>query len=219
MNRTPLSLFLIVPVVSVGLFAQNASKLELFGGYSYFGAGSNMSATSISLDTANLNGWNAAANFGLTPRIGMVADFSGHYGNRDVQLPTGSNPSVHPRPGNMHQYTSLFGPEFRVLKNSRVTVNVRALAGIAHLNTFPALLLQPIQSTPLLIGNSGAPITELTVAGGNGFAASFGGSIDYRINDLLSYRIIQPEYLLTRFSGSTPPNIRVSTGIVLKFGR
>jgi hypothetical protein len=216
-------LLLLVPALGVGLFAQDAPKLEVFGGYSYLGAGSNTSATSFGFDTANLNGWNAAAKFNVTSRIGIIADFSGDYGDRAVTVPAGSNPALQPRPSEMRQHTFLFGPQFRLFTNKRVAVNVRALAGVAHANTLVAPLAQPIESAPppsgeWFIGVPGAPITELTAAGGNGFAASFGGSIDYRFNDRLSYRVVQPEFLLTRLGGSSQPNLRVSTGIVLKFG-
>ena len=125
--RTALFVF-ITPVLSVGLFAQNATKVEIFGGYSYFGLGSTTSATTFGLDRANLNGWNAAAKFNVTPRIGVVADFSGHYGDRAVRLPVESNPALQPKPGNMRQHSFLFGPEVRLLTNRRVAVNVRALA-------------------------------------------------------------------------------------------
>jgi hypothetical protein len=216
--KTALSLFFITPVLSVGLFAQSAPKVELFGGYSYFGAGSTTSATAFGLDTANLNGWNAAAKINVTPRLGLLADFSGHYGDRGITVPVGSNPTLQPKPGHMRQHTFLFGPEACLLTKKRVAVNVRALAGVANRNTLVAPLALPIESTPPLIGNPVAPITQLSFSGGNGFAASFGGSIEYRITDRLAYRLIQPELLLTRFGGSTQADVRISTGIVFRFG-
>lgn len=88
-----------------------------------------------------------------------------------------------------------------------------------RLHPLVAPLPQPIESTPPLTGGPGAPVTHLTFSGGNGLAASFGGSVDYRINDRLSYRIVQPEFLLTRCGGSAQPGIRVSTGIVFAFGK
>jgi hypothetical protein len=36
---------------------------------------------------------------------------------------------------------------------------------------------------------------------------------------LIFYRLIQLELLLTRFGGSTQADVRVSTGIVMTFGR
>lgn len=218
-NKMAMRLLVVVPILSVGLSAQNVPKSELFGGYSYFGARSVSSAGVAGLAGANLNGWGAAAKVNVTPRIGLLADFGGQYGGRRVQLPAGSNPSIQPRAGNVRQHTFLFGPEFRVLKTDRIVVSLRALAGVANRNTLVALLSQPIESTPPLIGNPGPTITQLTVNGGNGFAASFGGSVDYRINHKLSYRLIRPELLLTRFGGATQPDLRIATGLVFTFGR
>jgi len=55
------------------------------------------------------------------------------------------------------------------------------------------------------------------------FTAAFGGSIDYRITDRLSSRIVQPELLLTRsgsaFAGDwNQYNFRLSTGLVFTSG-
>src|SRR5207244_9253731 len=98
------------------------------------------------------------------------------------------------------------GPEVRVLKRARVMVNLRVSMGVAHTNTL-------------------APqITRFRFPSANNtFAASFGGSVDYRITDRLSYRIVQPELLLTR-SGSMGENwnqynFRLSTGVVFTCGR
>src|ERR1017187_9311299 len=86
--RTALTLFIITPALSVGLFAQNTPKLELFGGYSYFGLPA-VAATGFT--AANLNGWNASAKLNLRPRIGLVADFGGNYGERRT-VPTQFQP-------------------------------------------------------------------------------------------------------------------------------
>jgi hypothetical protein len=49
------------------------------------------------------------------------------------------------------------------------------------------------------------------------FASAIGGGIDTRIAHRLSWRIIQGDYLITRFGSSTQNNVRVSTGIVFRF--
>jgi hypothetical protein len=220
-NKIPMRLLLLSvgPILSVGLLAQDVPKVGLFVGYSYLRTGGVSNAGLVGLGAVSLNGWDASAKFNVTSRIGLLADFSGQYGDRRVQLPAASNPALQPRPGDFRQHTFLFGPEFRVLGTDRIAVNLRALAGVANRNTLVAPLSQPIESTPPLIGNPATPITQLTVSGGNGFAASFGGSIDYRINDRLAYRFVQPEPLLTRFAGSTQPDFRVATGLVFTFGR
>src|SRR5436853_7478877 len=47
--------------------AQEVPKAEVFGGYSWAGG--------------NFHGWNASVTGNITKRLGIVADFSGHYGS------------------------------------------------------------------------------------------------------------------------------------------
>jgi hypothetical protein len=57
-------------------------------------------------------------------------------------------------------------------------------------------------------------------AGGVGdtaFSMAIGGGMDYQVNDRFSWRIIQGDYLLTRFFGNTQNNGRLSTGIIYRF--
>jgi hypothetical protein len=49
------------------------------------------------------------------------------------------------------------------------------------------------------------------------FATALGFGIDYRLEHGLSWRVIQGEYLITRFGSSTQNNARLSTGIVFRF--
>jgi len=97
--------------------------------------------------------------------------------------------------------------EFKLLHRGRFTVNLRALAGIMRQSNLflPYLGLQ------------------FAYGGANLFAASLGGSVDYRISDRFSYRVIQPELLTTvSNAGGTLrayPNAQVSTGLVFSFGK
>lgn len=207
------------PVLNIGLFAQDSPKAEVFGGYSYFASGSASTSGSVGLDSAHLNGWAAAVKVNLTRQIGLVADFGGEYGDRRIQLPSGSNPSIQVKSGAARQHTFLFGPELHALKTNRFIVNLRALAGATNRNTLVAPLVQPVEPIPPLVGSNGPLITALSASGGTEFAASFGGSIDYKVTERLSYRIIQPELILARFNGSTQLNFRLSTGFVLNLGK
>ena len=191
-------LALLVLLFPLSVAAQATPKLEVFGGYSYLRL---TEQPRTLLKSARLNGWNASVKLNATPRIGLLADFSGHYGQREL-TPFTLNTVTTP----VRQHTYLFGPEVRVLKSARVTVNLRALMGVAHTNA----LAPPI-------------IRFTSPSANNTFAASFGGGVDYRISDRLSYRIVEPEFLLTR-SGSMATgnwnqyNFRLSSGIVFTSG-
>lgn len=51
------------------------------------------------------------------------------------------------------------------------------------------------------------------------FALAAGGGIDVKLTDRVALRLIQADYLMTRFSAMRQDNIRLSAGIVLRFGR
>lgn len=86
-------------------------------------------------------------------------------------------------------HTFLFGPQISF--PARVSPFAHALFGGAH------------------VSGGGASDTS--------FSAAIGGGIDTRIGHGLSWRIIQGDYLMTRFFGSRQDNARLSTGIVFRF--
>lgn len=53
--------------------------------------------------------------------------------------------------------------------------------------------------------------------GDSAFAMAIGGGMDYEINQRFSWRIIQGDYLLTKFGNDTQNNGRISTGVVFRF--
>jgi len=61
------------------------------------------------------------------------------------------------------------------------------------------------------------------VRAGNGgsetaFGAAIGGGVDVPFRDALALRLIQFDYLFTRFGGTTQNNMRLSFGIVFRLG-
>ena len=211
-------LMLLFPLTVV---PQEPPKVEVFGGYSCL-ALTEQSRTS--LKAASLSGWNASVKLNVTPRLGLLADFAGNYGQRGLTPYTinslttpGELMRVEAVPGDMGQHTFLFGPEVRFLRRDRLSVNVRALIGVAHTNMLVLPLREPIQRP------TGSPITERTFPSASMFAAAFGGSLDYRITNRLSYRIVQPEILLTRMGSAASENwnqytFRLSTAVVFTSG-
>jgi hypothetical protein len=193
--RAAIVVIVLFPILALG---QETPKVEAFGGYSYLGLSRQ---PRLGFESADLNGWKASVKFNLTQRIGLLADFSGHYG----QL------ALTPRPNGLslgsvsrRQHTYLFGLETRILTISRIRLNGRALMGVAQANN---------SALPQLI----PPIASSV------FAAAIGASVDYRITDRLSYRIFEPELLVTRFGSSATNawqhyNFRLSSGLVFTSG-
>lgn len=86
-------------------------------------------------------------------------------------------------------YTYLFGPQVSV--PSRVSPFARVLLGGAH------------------FGGQGS--------GGSSFSIAIGAGIDAELTQKIYWRLVQSEYLVTGFGNRTQNNLRVSTGIVLRF--
>lgn len=86
-------------------------------------------------------------------------------------------------------HTFLFGPQ--VSWSARVSPFAHLLVGGAHVST--------------------GPYSE------NSLSAAIGVGIDMRLKEHIYWRIVQGDYLLTRFFGNTQSNVRASSGIVFKF--
>lgn len=105
-------ILLAITLVFGSLFAtaQSTSKLDVFGGYSYFNG-----ATAGGGGTYSLNGWNAQATYNLNRWLGATADFGGYYGS-----PFGPSASTH---------SFLFGPTIS-MRTPRFTPYAHVLFGV-----------------------------------------------------------------------------------------
>jgi opacity protein-like surface antigen len=167
--------------------AQVPTSGNVFVGYSY----QNTSSTSLGVvdgNRANLNGWEATLEGKVFPWIGIVADFSGHYGTENEQIAN----------VNAHEFDALFGPRVSV-SFGKFRPFAEALFGAGHITTSAT-------SGGL---NVGSPSDT-------SFATALGGGLDYKIIRPIAWRV-QGDYVQTRFFGNTENNVRISTGIVLKF--
>jgi hypothetical protein len=76
--------------------------------------------------------------------------------------------------------------------------------------------------TPVFTPFGHALFGDSHVGGGgfsdNAFATAIGGGVDWNVNHLLALRLIQADYLMTRFASTTQNNGRFSVGVVFKFG-
>ena len=98
---------------------------------------------------------------------------------------------------NLNNYTYTFGPVLSLRANKAYTPFVHALIGGDHAT---------------------ASASGLGSASGNGYALMAGGGVDFNINRGLAFRAAQADWMLVHTNGSTSgKNLRISTGIVLKF--
>jgi outer membrane protein OmpA-like peptidoglycan-associated protein len=180
-------------------------RFELFAGYSYLRAVPTLAAGNRLMW---MNGGSASIAFNVNRYLGLVADF-GAYTNSEMRFTGAYTSTVDVNNANVAAFSYLFGPRVSFRKFDRVTPFLQVLAGGAHANqvtltgcTFSCTLL-PTQDT---------------------FAMTAGGGLDVRIHRHLAIRVIQAEYLMTRFTSyttgaaGTQNDMRLSSGIVFRFG-
>jgi outer membrane protein OmpA-like peptidoglycan-associated protein len=179
-------------------------KAELFLGYSYL-------RSVPTLEAGNrvvwLNGGSGSIAFNVNRYLGIVADV-GDYTNSEIRFQGAykSTVDVNDADGGVMSY--LIGPRLS-FRHDRITPFVQALFGGVHASevtladcTFSCTLL-PAQTD---------------------FAWTAGGGLDVRVHRHFAIRIIQAEYMMTRFqdysTGDTGSqnDVRLSSGLVFRFG-
>jgi opacity protein-like surface antigen len=193
------------PAPSSGRTYRSYPRAELFLGYSYIRGVPTLSPGNR-MDY--LNGGSTSIAFNLNRTLGLVGDFGG-YDASELQLTgAGANPArVADASGTA--YTFMAGPRLS-FRHDRITPFVQVLFGGVH------------ASQVTLSNCTGALCTPL--ASENAFAMTAGGGLDLKIHRHIAIRIVQAEYLMTRFGDPTTGiresqnDIRLSSGLVFGFG-
>ncbi len=185
---------------SVAANAQVPTSGNIFIGYSYY----NTTPLTFAGITSrqSLNGWEGSLEGRVFPWVGIVADFSGHYGSQTVPSPVGTcaiGVVCSPLTASTHVQNFLFGP--------RVSVSVGKFRPFGEV-LFGAGHISVKESSPLP--------DNFVMPKDTSFATAVGGGLDYRIIRPIAVRL-QGDYIQNRFFGGTQNNIRLSSGIVLRF--
>ena len=138
----------------------------------------------------NLNGWNGSVSGNVNDWLGVTADFSGQYGR-----PSFLGFSPEGLKTNVHSF--LFGPSVAYRGNSALVPFGHALFGVSrgYANLF------------------GFNVSD------SAFAMAFGGGVDLKLGDAIAVRLIQADYMQTRFAFGHQDHTRLSAGIVFRLGR
>ena len=170
-------------LLMAGLSWAQVPKGNVFVGYSYMHQGMN------AVGPANLNGWNGSLEGKIFPFVGLVVDFSGHYGSLGPQPCPGE-----PCPSSNYKlYNVLLGP--------RVSVSVHGVRPFAH-----ALFGVAHESQ----NAGGSSVTD------SSFATALGGGADFRLAPLIAWRI-QADAVRNKLFGASQVDARISTGLVIHF--
>jgi hypothetical protein len=178
-------------------------RIEWFMGYSYLRAVPELAEGNR---LVYLNGGSTSVALNFNRYFGIVGDFGGFNDTR--LLLTGAGLSANDQIDKGTVFTYLGGPRLS-FRHDRVTPFVQVLAGGIHASE---------------ITLSGCAVGCTLLPSANAFAMTAGGGVDVRIHHRLALRLIQAEYMMTRFddlstgSTATQNDMRISTGLVLRFG-
>jgi opacity protein-like surface antigen len=154
-------------------------------------------STSGGTQDFNGNGASGNVNFSLNHWLGVEADLGGY-----TFTPTKKHTNI-----DLNIFTYMFGPRLSLRTHSKFTPYVHVLFGGAH-------------------GSGKALQISSASRSQNAFAMAAGGGFDYNLTDSLGIRIVQAEYVQTRFdvpqaTGVFVPrqdSARLTFGIVWRFG-
>jgi len=165
----------LVFLVLLPLMAQDVPKAEVFGGYSWSGG--------------NFHGWNASLTGNINKRLGIVADFSGHYGSELGLVRV-----------DQHAHSFLFGPRLS-FRGKRLTPFVYGLFGATRFAESAVINGQHVSAVS------------------NGFSLAVGGGLDVTVNDRMSIRAFQLDYFRPIVNGEPNNRGRLAFGVVLRLGK
>ena len=177
-----------------GLAEAQVPNGNVFFGYSYESTDTTAFGPAVigsTVSRPNLNGWEASFEGKLLPWVGLVGDFSGHYGTENFTEATPAGPITVSVNGHEQEY--LFGPRVSV-RVGKFTPFAEVMVGFAHIHTGGSL---PSPSN-------------------TSFASAVGGGLDYRVFRPLALRV-EGDYIHTSFFSTGQNNFRLSTGIVIRF--
>ena len=220
---------LMILISSFALAQDSPPRVQVFGGYSLLHEDT-PGLTDGSVDLAlhnpssafgvrtNFNGWNAEAQYNVSPWVGLVVDFSGYSG-----VPfTATSPSGTAGLPNQTRYSFLAGPALSYQNKTRFTPYVHALFGVERAHIAASTL-----------AGSSPPISSIDTTY-NDFTAALGGGVDYKVMRHVALRLGQLDWYHTtlnmnkfygnafssvQFEGAPTHqrNVRFSAGIVVSF--
>ena len=226
---------ILLAMCSLAVSAQNAPKVEIFGGFSYanyrFFQGphstdiGNIASTTYGSGRLSLYGWNGSATVGMNQWFGFTTDFSGYYSGSSASTTTITTPlscglgctytqtvvnsDSHPK---IHNF--LFGPQVSY-PSGKIRPFAHLLLGGDRRSITPTNSVLNSCTTGCPPPCTGCFTTTVGIAtlssSSTGFAMAFGGGADYSIKHNLAWRL-QADYLTNQ--GTEQNHMRICTGIV-----
>ncbi len=208
--RKPFVLLAVSSLFAVSIYAQDTPRIDFFAGYSYLRTNPSQADN---IPAGNLNGGIGSFAYNFNDKIAAEFEFGFHHDNGALD-----NTMV----------TYMFGPRLSAGRSKKVDPFLHVLFGGVHSAisvdaTSPLIPLHPVQPLP-------APTGGRYEASQANFAMAAGGGLDLHYSNGLYFRVIELDYLLTRFeapsfltptgvtSNRNQNNFRLAVGIGFNFG-
>ena len=169
--------------------AQDAPKVEIFGGYSLVMLDTETMSGEGAAGDLNLNGWNASVSLNGTKWLGFLADFGGYYGNQGDNLEN----------ADVTIYSIMFGPK-AAIRIGAVTPFIQALFGYARVTA-------DSEDTQVFREN------DFAMSFGGGLDVNLSDRISIRPAQVEYFTIKAGS------TGDFADHFRFSTGVVFKLGK
>ena len=145
----------------------------------------------------------ASTMYALNPKLGVVGEVRGNYGNAKVgNLSPGNFLPFNPK---ISEYTFMAGPSYRFVKKEKYGVSGFVEGGLG-LGKFAG-------------DSKGESAAEIGVwTGDYAGAGSLGVSLDYNLYQNLAVRLT-PQYTFTTYGGTFQHSKGVNVGVVYRFGK
>jgi hypothetical protein len=146
----------------------------------------------------------ASTTYSLNPKVGVIGEVRGGYGNAKIGniLPSGNVLTYNPK---ISEYSFMAGPSYRVVRKEKFSVSVFAEGGLG-LGKFAG-------------DSKGLTAADIGVWKGD-YGANFtaGVNLDYNLYPNLAFRIT-PNYLGSTYGGTLQNNKSLNLGLVYRFGK
>lgn len=180
----------LLTFASLIVFLSLASAPKAYSQIELYGGYSHLSLNNTPSNMgSSSNGWQGGAYLHLLGPWGVEADYSNHYGV-SPSLQFGGDRYYVPR------FTELYGPRF-TLALPRVHPYVHALVGTVN----------------------GTAQTFTGRVSENAFGMAFGGGLNVRGTRHIWLRLVQVDYIRAQFTSNSQNDMRVSAGLIFRFGQ
>jgi len=151
--------------------------------------------SSLRLHGDDVPGGSLGVSWPLRPSLALVTEVSGQFG-----LVRGED---------LQEWSLLAGPSLSPWRGHRLSPFVHAKAGLVRSR-------RQVDVFGVAIGPEG--VCEGSCPAQTGLAAEAGGGLDLRLSPRFVLRLVQADYRLVRLESDSAGRLRLSAGLVLRFG-